>query len=577
MRVGLMMVGRAKHVAAIPSAASAAPRARMRLAQQQMGNQAALRSRPILQRTCACARSAPGTCSACKIPDMQHAVAAAERGSSGAPLPHTLMRKFEGSLGSDLSGVRIHTGGASERAAEAVGALAYTTGNHIHFGRGRYEPASTAGQHLLAHEIAHTVQQSGSTTHRQFELEVSSPGDPLEQEADRAADAMVSGASAIVPAASAGALVQRQVHRSRHGGCTEPVNAATSTRDYVRLVGAAEQRLRIAGWSTERIVHGLTAIYYGSRWSRDFNVEHSATRNAMFEQFTGAPFGGDVDPRAVIGCGLYWSLFDSQDVEGIDLGHALIGTDARMHLDVRTQSVDLAHYASIEHPTLAAVGRWLGNLPIVDTRATGLQISTWVGDLGAAAARLAADRNENSRGVLAGDIDRWFREARGDFGAPSNLRGDVLSYTIGDTSTAASRPTRPSLSTAEEYAAAGWQMSGTPTATLVLETPIAAGLARAFRQSPVERCARFLRELGGTGPAAEGTGPALTNRQAVLDAMVTPIEAFGERVYSLRTSAPGAYMHQAAVDVATRFLDQLCDCVAARGPLAIQTARGRRR
>src|SRR5258708_3624431 len=119
--------------------------------------------------------------------------------SSGAPLPTTLMRKFEESLGADLSGVRVHTGEASADAASAVGAKAYTVGQDIHFGAGHFDPASPAGEHLLAHEVAHTVQQTGAV---QFKLEVSAPGDALEVEADRAADAMVSGAEASVTSAS---------------------------------------------------------------------------------------------------------------------------------------------------------------------------------------------------------------------------------------------------------------------------------------------------------------------------------------------------------------------------------------
>jgi hypothetical protein len=122
----------------------------------------------------------------------EQAVAVASS-SNGSPLPDTLMRKFEGTLGADLSGVRVHTGDASAQAASAVGAKAYTMGNDIHFGAGHYDPGSTSGQHLLAHEVAHTVQQSGRVRRMQFKLEVSSPTDCLEHEADRAADAMVGG------------------------------------------------------------------------------------------------------------------------------------------------------------------------------------------------------------------------------------------------------------------------------------------------------------------------------------------------------------------------------------------------
>jgi hypothetical protein len=123
----------------------------------------------------------------------EEAVAAASSGG-GASLPETLMRKFESSLGTDLSSVRIHTGAASAAAAEAVGARAYTVGKDIHFGAGQYDPSSVIGQHLLAHEVAHTAQQQGAPV-RQHKLFVSTPHDAAEVEADRAADAMVAGDS----------------------------------------------------------------------------------------------------------------------------------------------------------------------------------------------------------------------------------------------------------------------------------------------------------------------------------------------------------------------------------------------
>jgi Domain of unknown function (DUF4157) len=136
--------------------------------------------------------------------------------SSGHALPGDVRGRFEASLGADLSGVRVHTGGASADAAGAVGARAYTTGQDIHFGAGQYAPGDPFGLHLLAHEVAHTVQQAGGgAAHTQYKLEVSSPGDAAEVEADRAADAMVTGAPAVV---GAGHGVSRVVQRDAAGG-----------------------------------------------------------------------------------------------------------------------------------------------------------------------------------------------------------------------------------------------------------------------------------------------------------------------------------------------------------------------
>ncbi|MBL9020395.1 MAG: DUF4157 domain-containing protein [Myxococcales bacterium] len=140
----------------------------------------------------------------------ESAVAAASS-SSGSPLPDTLMRKFESSLGADLSGVRVHTGAESAAANDAVGARAYTVGNDIHFGAGQYDPESQGGQHLIAHEVAHTVQQAGGASRMQFKLEVSSSGDAHEREADRAADSMVAGTPASV--GSSTGLDRSVIHR----------------------------------------------------------------------------------------------------------------------------------------------------------------------------------------------------------------------------------------------------------------------------------------------------------------------------------------------------------------------------
>jgi hypothetical protein len=123
---------------------------------------------------------------------------------SGSALPGDVRERFESSLGTDLSGVRVHTGAESAAAAESVGAKAYAVGQDIHFGAGHYDPSSRDGLFLIAHEVAHTVQQSGATPSRQNKLEVSEPGDTAEVDADRAAAAMVDGAPALIGSAGTG-------------------------------------------------------------------------------------------------------------------------------------------------------------------------------------------------------------------------------------------------------------------------------------------------------------------------------------------------------------------------------------
>ena len=130
---------------------------------------------------------------------------------TGHALPDSLRGSFESSLGTDLGGVRVHTGGAAAAAANALDARAYAVGQDVFMGAGQYNPDSSDGAFLLAHEVAHTVQQRGASTGPQFKLEVSQPGDALETAADDAAAAMIAGRPTSVGAVAAG------IHRAPHG------------------------------------------------------------------------------------------------------------------------------------------------------------------------------------------------------------------------------------------------------------------------------------------------------------------------------------------------------------------------
>lgn len=160
------------------------------------------------------------------IADPVHAAVSTAAEESGHALPSALQHKFASSLGADLSGVRVHTGEASAAAASSLSARAYALGQDIHFAAGQYDPGSAAGEHLLAHEVAHTVQQRGASAGPQFQLEVSAEHDPSEHEADAAADAMVRGQAFAVTAASG---VARKVYRQSRG--REPARAPAASRE----------------------------------------------------------------------------------------------------------------------------------------------------------------------------------------------------------------------------------------------------------------------------------------------------------------------------------------------------------
>jgi len=77
----------------------------------------------------------------------------------GDPLASDVRRRFEAASGRDLAAVRIHRDTAAGETARGLGAQAYTVGEHVTFAPGHYAPGTPTGDHLLAHELAHVVQQ----------------------------------------------------------------------------------------------------------------------------------------------------------------------------------------------------------------------------------------------------------------------------------------------------------------------------------------------------------------------------------------------------------------------------------
>ena len=119
----------------------------------------------------------------------------------GVALPEPTRTSMEDGFGADFSDVRVHVGTLAAASAESIGADAYTAGRDIHFGEGKYAPASRDGQRLLAHELAHTVQQfSPLAPHASpsSDIPVGQPDSPLEAEADRAAEDVLSGKRPLI-------------------------------------------------------------------------------------------------------------------------------------------------------------------------------------------------------------------------------------------------------------------------------------------------------------------------------------------------------------------------------------------
>lgn len=83
--------------------------------------------------------------------------------SGGTPLDSIARSSMEGAFGSDFSRVRIHTGSNSAALNRSISAKAFTIGSDIFFGAGKPDTSTKDGQQLLAHELTHTVQQTGGS------------------------------------------------------------------------------------------------------------------------------------------------------------------------------------------------------------------------------------------------------------------------------------------------------------------------------------------------------------------------------------------------------------------------------
>ena len=84
------------------------------------------------------------------------------RAQGGESLPGELRTELERKSGHDLGGIRVNTGAAAAAAAAALDARAYAFGSQVNFAAGEYDPASDDGRDLIAHEVAHSIQQASA-------------------------------------------------------------------------------------------------------------------------------------------------------------------------------------------------------------------------------------------------------------------------------------------------------------------------------------------------------------------------------------------------------------------------------
>ncbi len=222
--------------------------------------------------------------------------------SSGRPLEPALQQDMEQRFGHDFSRVRVHTDAKAAESARAVEARAYTVGRDVVFSDGHYAPHSREGSQLLAHELAHVIQQ---------ERGGSSPpalrGGVLEQHADAAASTFVTDGGPIhVGGASAPGLARQPLpcKEERKPQLLKESLQAKSLPDFA----LAEEIQLISEWlqcntsdrSQSFLLSSELDRLEGERWRRTQKAEKKAEASGTDRQGCSGSRGGP-DSRLVAG------------------------------------------------------------------------------------------------------------------------------------------------------------------------------------------------------------------------------------------------------------------------------------
>jgi hypothetical protein len=162
------------------------------------------------------------------------------RSGHGEPLPEPTRTRMSEQFGTDLTPVRIHNDAESHSVAEAVQSVAFTHGSDIYFSRGSYRPDSPAGQHVLAHELAHVTTAEPAHSGRTM---IGRADDPAEAAADATADRVTAQLRrSYRPSPGSAAQPGHGRDATRHGGETPAIQRRAAHRD-----GSVLRRMSVQG------------------------------------------------------------------------------------------------------------------------------------------------------------------------------------------------------------------------------------------------------------------------------------------------------------------------------------------
>jgi len=190
----------------------------------------------------------------------------------GQPLEEAVQKQMSETIGHDFSGVRVHRDSGADELNQQLSAKTFTTGPDIFFKRGAYDPVSSRGRELIAHELTHVVQQgTGRVSGHGSGMTVPPAGDTLEKEADAQARRASNdenkrqrglGARAHKIARRA---VAHPAMRDNRGRIVQRVSVETARTEPSKR--KENYRKDIYGWTIpERIIPRITIEAKGSKW-----------------------------------------------------------------------------------------------------------------------------------------------------------------------------------------------------------------------------------------------------------------------------------------------------------------------
>lgn len=296
---------------------------------------------------------------------------------------------------------------------------------------------------------------------------------------------------------------------------------AQNFNELISLIKEAEDKLIESGHSSiEERIKIIRGIYYGTPWSMDRSQSYgSDMRNTGFKTYLCDP-NTPVDPRSIISSTLFNKMKNSAEVvdgnKGVDFGHIIIGLESRLSFCSSKMNIQFHEI-------------------------TGLEICTWIGDLGGGSGMLA-NRRVGNPAIRAKTI---FNNSQSDFGGWINMEGDIAAYLVArNKSKTESIPTV--FLTNHDYLADALKDYLIPQPPKVFDWSIRSRL--------------FLEMLGG-----KFNGDILVNKTKLIEEIADDIEDFSENYIVLKSFNDNSinlyktskYFKPCSVEVADIFVNAL--------------------